>query len=44
MKMKNFLKYVNMSDGDKIDVIKLEQDCFGRYTMTFRVIREGEGE
>lgn len=42
MKMKNFLKSVNMSDGDKIDVIRLERDSFGRYNMTFRIIKEGE--
>lgn len=42
MKMKNFIKYLHMSDGDKIDIISLERDSFGRYNMTFRIIKEGE--
>lgn len=42
MKTKNFLKMVDMSDNDKIDIISLELDSFGRYTMKFRIIKKEE--
>lgn len=40
MKTKNFIKLLDMSDGDKINIISLEQDSFGHYTMKFRIIKE----